>query len=229
MLLGAAMLLICLIVTDFFGYLEGKESVLGRILEYFKVKFPDAFKEMSSALQILKKEIEGITLFWMGIFTGDKAMISYGLSQIQESFGMMQEEGKRQVTTGNIISRIPTKQVNTEAGPNDSWWKKLISGSKKGSPSLWQELMGRRGNEATMNFPVATARDEWSLSNPSEITKSNVMSFNMPVEVNFSNVPNGITAEQMVPILKNTMIQTIDGRLDEILRSNRSSVESRQY
>lgn len=94
-LLGVALLSIMLLFEDFMGFLDGKESLIGRLIDKFGKKFPDAFKAISESMKALKKEIEGITLYWIGFLNQDTKMMSYALSQLSDAYKQFQEEGKR--------------------------------------------------------------------------------------------------------------------------------------
>lgn len=94
-LLGAALLSVFLIFEDFIGFLEGKDSVIGRIIDKFAVKFPEAFNKISASMKALKTEIEGITLYWLGFLKKDPKMMSFALSQLSDAYNQFLEEGKR--------------------------------------------------------------------------------------------------------------------------------------
>jgi len=94
-LLGAALLAVFLIFEDFMGFLDGKESLIGRLIDKFGKKFPEAFKSVSASIKALKTEIEGVTLYWLGFLKQDPKMMSYALSQLSDAHNQFLEEGKR--------------------------------------------------------------------------------------------------------------------------------------
>lgn len=89
-LLGAAIILLFAAVEDFLGYLQGKDSLIGRFLDRFETKFPAAFKTIQKWLGVLKDAVEGLALLTFGLFqvffTGETKFLEAGLKKFSEAY-----------------------------------------------------------------------------------------------------------------------------------------------
>lgn len=223
MIIGAAFIFLLLVVTDFFGYLEGKESVLDRFLNYFEKKFPNAFKSISASLKALKKEIEGITLYWLGFITGDKKMMSFALSQMSEAYNMFQEEGKRRDSDKTSLDysakgfiNQPAKMLGVFGSEVGEYGKEKLSGLWEG----WKDIIRinqvpYQGINPGTSMPLIQKENTYhNITTP------------LTVNINSSSIEEGDLIEQK---LLKTITSHIKKEIGQFAREEWSSVESRQY
>lgn len=85
-LIGAAMIGIALATEDILGFLSGKKSTIGYILNLIEEKIPKIHKILISILTIVKEEIEGLSLLLIGLFTGNEEAMIAGMKQTQEAW-----------------------------------------------------------------------------------------------------------------------------------------------
>lgn len=101
-LLGLAMIGIAAAAEDIIGFLYGKKSLTGDILNFLEDRFPNAFKHIEKWLKVLKKEVEGLSLMLFGLFeglkTGDWSMLKAGAEQVSEAWQM----AMKKVATGKV-------------------------------------------------------------------------------------------------------------------------------
>lgn len=249
-LIGAAMIGILAVTEDLFGFLSGKESLTGRILDDLENRFPTAFSHIQHWLKILKGEIEGFSLLLVGVFeglsTGNWDMAKAGLNQISDTYrkivgGVKKEETPEfdpfrdpDISRMNFVEgTIAQSQFLKDVAKGLEGFKSMVDVSPQGKATIEPSFI-RGGNDYT-----GMIKDYFTKS-PIEKIQSRAAKLkgfanqddakiNINTNVNINKLPVNASAKEVVERIKNEVIPLVKRTVGDTYKNNSSFVEPEQY
>lgn len=246
-LLGASIILLIAAVEDFLGFLIGKESVIGRILDYLENRFPKAFAHIKKWLDVLKNTIEGLSLLLYGIFkaafTGNIDILKKGLEKFSEAYREaikpVQEAAQPEYTgKGRAIS-------TALMGPGEERRKRLeylqgeygdVYGRFAMAPGLKLLLdIGKRFQDIgrQLGMPIGPAAWEMRLRKGREgfmqETRGGKLDINFPLSFNITNNNRSMDEKSLAEKVAEVVEPVVSKTIDSLLRAEYSNLAPREY
>jgi hypothetical protein len=248
MLIGASLLLLLLVIMDIFGFIDGKKSVTGLLLKQLKEQFPEAINQITSAVITLKQELQGIVMYWLGLFTGNKKMQAMGLYHIEKAFDEMQGEGVRRAKLPEREGMLPgwaqkpLRYTNLPLMIPDFFNKETEPGKTSLEAPWYERLFNTFNSIPGMNFMGSMFNADKGFVNKMDTGKypSYALIPNIVKSINDMK-PSNITIQSPITVNVNAQNETNNEVLGKIiaekvaeengkvLRENMSAIESRQY
>jgi len=249
-LLGVSIILLIAAIEDFLGFLIGKESVIGDILDYLENRFPKAFAHIKKWLDVLKNTIEGLALLLYGIFkaafTGNIDILKKGLEKFSEAYKEaikpVQEAAQQKYTEYTGKDRGFGVAL---MGPGEERRKRLeylqseygnVYGRFAMAPGLKLLLdIGKRFQDIGRQFgmPIGPAAWEMRLRKGKEWfakeTRGGKLDINFPLTFNVTNDNRTMDEQVLAKKVAEEVEPSVVRVMDALFRSESSNLTPREY